>query len=99
MTLMRNYSYQLLAHLLNLRNFLTEEEKLDFLAEAYFLLMHATPYYCGSPAVVESFIDAYLRADLYKRLTHKKREPFWDVIFWDLTRGKYKGVDFLSNYD
>lgn len=70
---------------------------MDRLAESYRLLMHATPYDQGSPAIVESLYDAMLRAKFGSALPPKSGEPFWDAIFWPPDR-PYTGSDFLNNF-
>lgn len=77
---------------------LNETELLNELAKGYALLMHAPPYYRGSPSIVEGFIDAIIRARLGKTLPLKTAEPFWDVIFNFKGNEPYTAAHFLRNY-
>ena len=45
--------------------------------------MHATPFICGSPSVVETGIDGILRSTLDVHLPGKRPgcEPFWEAVF------------------
>ena len=95
---LRAKAFEILAKAVSDPN-ISEAALLDSLAESYFLLMHATPYVRGSPAIVESFYDAVLRAKLGKTLPPKIREPFWDAMFWDTKKGPYTAKQFLSNFD
>lgn len=98
MVAMRHEAYQRFSDLLNRRGDLSEGEKMDEIAKIYFLLMHAQPFYRGTPAIVESLLDAYLRVDLKKKLPLKTIEPFWEVILFDESKGEFKGEDFLKSY-
>jgi hypothetical protein len=61
----------------------SEEEAMQRLGEAHFLLMHATPCLCGSPSIVETLLDAVLRVGLGRCLPEKRDgiEPFWEAVF------------------
>lgn len=59
---------------------LGETIRLNKLAEAYRLFMHATPYANGTPSIVESTFDAILRAEFGRTFPLKSAEPFWDAL-------------------
>ncbi len=74
---------------------ISEAEFIDRAAQAYALLMHATPYERGTPSIVEGFIDSALRAKFGKTLGQKTEEPFWEVILRSPAQGPFRGPDFL----
>ncbi len=68
---------------------------LNELARAYQLFTHATPYQCGTPAIIESFFDASIRAFFERSFHSKSGEPFWDAV---TTRKTYTGKMFMKNF-
>lgn len=97
MASLRDEAYKVIMHLFYNHAVMSEEKQMDRLALAYYIFMHAPPFYRGSPAIVESFIDAFLRASLNKHLGNKRLEPFWEVIFWPSK--KFSGKDFLGCFN
>ncbi|MBI4349426.1 MAG: phosphotransferase [Elusimicrobia bacterium] len=95
MKVLRDEGLRILAEATNAR--LPERAYTERLARAYFLLMHGQPYLNGSPAIVETMMNALLRARYGKSLPPKTGEPFWDAMFsdgsgFDLFRSR-KAVD------
>lgn len=97
MTALRREAYLILVDLIINDYKLGEVEKLQRFDHAYLLLMHAMPFYRGTPAIIEAFKDAYLRASLKKCLGHKLREPFWEAIFWDESPRDFTSA-FLNSF-
>lgn len=94
----RRKAFQLMADALN-RKDATPEQMTDTFATAMFLLYHNLPYLKGTPSIVESFMDASLRAAHERKLpSSKESEPFWDIMAWDPTNGPYTGQALLRNY-
>ena len=93
----RALAYKKLRHSMN--NWNPEEAQcLNDFAESYRLLCHATPYINGSPSILESVLDGFLRL---KGLAFpmKKKEPFWNALLWEDSRGPYTWKEFISNFE
>ncbi len=87
--ILRNHAYELLASAFKSRN-------LNSVAEAYYLLMHATPFYRGTPSIVEAYLDAFLRARFGYTLKPKSGEAFWNAIFFDAHEKAFTIQELLS---
>jgi hypothetical protein len=77
------------------REQITVREFFDEVAYAYSLLMHATPFLMGSPSIVESFLDAIVRAKFGLTFNPKRWEPFWSVM----AEGLLTGEEFLRHFE
>jgi hypothetical protein len=94
---MRAEAFRLLGEAFN-NPTISEKAFVNVMAEAYQLLVHATPYIRGSPAIMESFYDVLLRVKFGKTMPQKTGEPFWDAVFWSPQDGPYTGERFLRNF-
>ncbi len=86
----RNFAYMRLIEAIN-------QSDLDGLAESYRLLCHATPWVNGTPAVLETFIDGFLRSKGFA-LPSKKDEPFWNAIMHRDSDGPFTWERFIENF-
>ncbi len=74
---------------------ITEAEFMETAAQSYALFMQANPYERGSPSIVESFLDASLRAKFGKTLGRKTAEPFWEVVLRVPGQAPFNGTDLM----
>jgi hypothetical protein len=79
---LRAHALHLFAEVLNTPD-MSEQDAMRRLGRAHCLLMHGVPYARGSPSIVETLIDATLRARYGVTLPPKREnvEPFWEAIF------------------
>jgi hypothetical protein len=103
---MRRQAYHLFADVANSPDFhlpglvLTEQEAMTKLGVGDLLLMHATPFVCGSPSVVETAIDGILRSSYGLCLPDKKPgyEPFWEAMFTPVSASGAYARQFRNFY-
>jgi hypothetical protein len=80
-------AYELFAHVLNHPQ-IGEERAMHHLGEAHYLLSQGLPFERGTPACVETLIDASMRSTHGVGLTAKREgyEPVWEALFTPGTR-------------
>lgn len=90
MARIRDVGYDLLLRALD-----SDPLDLDTMARSYQLLIHATPWFNGTAAIIETFFDAIVRAHGWA-FPPKTSEPYFDAVFHTSV---YTWRDLISNFD